>query len=160
MVWLVTFIVIAMLLAPVMWMMPSRQQKRQICLRERARQHGLQVSIGELPQTRRQRVRREAVEMGVAYLLRTAREKGAVRSRWLLWRDPSVEQDAGGLPVAIAARVEELRSRMPADMLALEAGAAGYTAYWRERGDEETVDRIAALLQEVCDLAGGELLRE
>lgn len=160
MTWLIVFVVVAMVLAPVMWMMPSPAQKRQVIMRERARKLGLMVNIVDLPQSHRAKTRKEPVEKGVSYSLRIARQKGQRRPHWFIWRDePEGEPAAAETPPrAIIEKLQSLRAQMPADMVGLESNDTGYSAYWRERGDSAAVDRIAALLGDARQLAGGELL--
>lgn len=160
MTWLIVFIVVALILAPVMWMMPSAAQKRQAIMRERARKLGLMVNIVDLPQSHRAKVRKESVSKGVSYSLRIARQKGWQRPHWFIWREqPAGEPAAAELPPpAILERLQSLREQMPADMVGLESNESGYSVYWQERGDSAAVDNIAALLEEVRMAAGGELL--
>lgn len=160
MTWLVVFIVVALILAPVMWMMPSPAQKRQIRLRERARVLGLMVNIVDLPQTHREKIRKVPKQQGVSYSLRIARQKGRQRPNWFVWREePQGEPDTEDKPPqAILEQLPLLREQMPADMVGVESNELGYSAYWREYGDSDKVDAIAALLQRVRELAGGELL--
>jgi len=158
--WLIVFVVVAMVLAPVMWMMPSPAQKRQVIMRERARKLGLMVNIVDLPQSHRAKTRKEPTEKGVSYSLRIARQKGQQRPHWFVWReDPEGEPAAAdAVPAAVVENLQALRAQMPADMVGLESNETGYSAYWRERGDSAAVDTIAALLGDVRQLAGGQLL--
>ena len=60
MFWIIASLVLAFMLAPILWIVPSPRQRRQMRLRERARELGITVQIATFPQTRRQRVRKEA----------------------------------------------------------------------------------------------------
>ncbi len=154
--WLIVFVAVALILAPVMWMMPTQAQKRQVVLRERARKLGLMVNIIDLPQSHRSKVRKEPPSKGVSYTLRTARQKGLQRPCWILWREQPVDEpDTGATPPpAILA----LRDQLPADAVALESTELGYSIYWRERGEAETVDAIAGVLNRAREVAGGEII--
>lgn len=160
MTWFIVFIVVALVLAPVMWMMPSPAQKRQIVLRERARELGLMVHIVDLPQTHREKIRKEPSQKGVSYSVRIARQKGWQRPHWFVWREQPTDEPAPTYqpPRAILEQLQSLRDQMPADMVGVESCEMGYSAYWRERGDSATVDAVAAVLHRVRELAGGELL--
>lgn len=160
MVWVILFVVVAMVLAPVMWMMPSPAQKRQAVMRERARKLGLMVNIVDLPQSHRAKVRREPAVQGVSYSLRIARQKGVQRPCWFIWREQPADepQAAAAVPAVLIDEIQSLRDMMPADMVGLESNEAGYSAYWREQGDSAVVDQIAELLGRVRLLAGGKLL--
>ena len=59
MFWIIASLVLAFMLAPILWIVPSPRQRRQMRLRERARELGITVQIATFPQTRRQRVRKE-----------------------------------------------------------------------------------------------------
>ena len=160
MAWLIIFIAVAMVLAPITLMMPSPAQKKQAILRERARERGLMVNIVDLPQSHRQKVRQEAAQQGVSYTLRIARKKGQTRPLWFFWREEPLDEPAAGKipPDAIFEELKVLREDMPADIVGLESTEAGYCVYWRERGSTDTVDYIAGLLSKVRELAGGEQL--
>ncbi|MFT5575592.1 MAG: hypothetical protein ACI89D_001110 [Bermanella sp.] len=160
MTWLIVFVAVALISAPVMWMMPSSAQKRQVILRERARELGLMVSIVDLPQTHRAKVRKEDRQQGVSYTLRIARQKKAQRARWFVWREePADEPVARDTPPPnILEYLQSLREQMSPDMVGVESSEIGYSVFWRERGDSATVDAIAALLNRVRELAGGELI--
>lgn len=158
--WLIGLVVVAFVVAPVVWIMPSKAQKRQVRLREQAHALGLMVSLVELPQSHRSRVRKEAAKKGVAYCLRIQRDKTQPRPHWFFWRSPPEGEAAssGEVPAALAAQLDSLREQMTSDMEAIQSDAAGYTLYWRERGDEATVTLIADLLEQARRLSGGEVV--
>ena len=158
MAWIIAFFVVAFMVAPVVWMMPTPAQRRQARLRQYAQSLGLTINITELPQSRRDRVRKEPARLGVRYCLPILRKKNFYRPQWLIWREPPEgEEDVSGqCPAPVVAQLEALRASMAADMVALESGSEGYALYWRERGDEATVESVAELLEQVRQLAGGE----
>lgn len=155
--WLIGFIVVAFVVAPIMWVMPSPAQKRQARLRERAQQLGLAISLVDLPQSHRSKVRKEAAAKGVAYSLRMQRERNRIRPHWFVWREaPDGERDIdGSCPEAVVDALPALRARMGADMVGFGSTPEGYVLYWRERGDETTVEQVAMLLEDIRQLAGG-----
>lgn len=160
MAWIIGFFVVAFVVAPVIWIMPTPAQRRQARIRQHAQSLGLSINIVELPQSRRAQVRKEGAQLGVRYCLPIKREKNVFRPQWMLWRvPPEGEEDISArCPAAVAAEAQALRERMAEDVVAIESGAEGYAVFWRERGEEEAVDRVAALLEDVRKLAGGERL--
>ncbi len=158
MAWIIAFFVVAFVVAPVVWVMPTPAQRRQARLRQHAQSLGLSISITELPQSRRDRVRKEPTRLGVRYCLPIVREKSFYRPQWLIWREAPEGEEAVSerCPATLKGQSAALRERMTPDMVALESGAEGYALYWRERGDESAVDAVAELLEEVRQLAGGE----
>src|SRR5690554_4998599 len=133
-------LVAAMVIAPVLWIMPSPRQRRQEHMRARARALGIDVRVGELPQTRRARVRRESPRHGAAYRLTGAGARSGRRAT-LVCRDgpaaPWQLESGDEPPPALAGPLARFSARAPADVVALELDAAAPTAFWREVGDVE-----------------------
>ena len=150
MTYLIVFLVMALVISPVFWMMPSPRQKRQMALRQRAMSLGLSVQICDLPQTHRARVRQEAPERGVNYLL-PWRRKGvkAGAFKYLAVRELESLSDETG-----AAEVDQLLSKtlagLPNEVLALEYTSSGVAIYWREKGGAELVDFLHQQLEALC----------
>ena len=67
MAWLIAVVVIGFMLAPIMWILPSRRQTQQAEIRASARTLGLSVKVVAMPKTRRAKVRREEDVFGVCY---------------------------------------------------------------------------------------------
>ncbi len=152
--YLITALALLLVLSPVAWMMPSPQQRRQAKLRERARKLGIDVRIGELPQTHRQRVRKEPPEQGVVYRL-PLRDGWSQPRAYLYCRASAAdtwEAQAGSSPLAPAVEtvLQQVAARAPADVLAIELAATGPAFYWRERGDERVVEKVLGLLTELA----------
>ena len=158
--WLIAFVVVAFVIAPVIWIMPSPAQKRQAQLRARAHQLGLGISLADLPQSHRAKVRREPAARGVCYCLRIQRDRSWVRPQWFIWREASEGEGEieGQCPASVKAALAALQAKMSADTVGVGSTPEGYALYWRERGDEAAVEHVAALLEEIRQLAGGEAL--
>jgi hypothetical protein len=141
-------------LGSVMWLKPSATQQRQARLRMLARQLGLDVRLAPLPQIRRARVRQQAADAGVVYRLLRFDIELPLRSDYLLVRDGAdtewEPQSADALPAAIQAALDAVLSQLPRDIVAVELTAHGPGVYWRERGDEETVRSLSALLTQLA----------
>lgn len=143
--YLIILFVIALALAPIMALKPSKRQKQQVAMRDRARSRGLQVQVCILPQTHRQSVRQEDTESGLAYRL--------------LWRHPLAkfkpihfqllreEQEPNKAPLAVLDALTTTLSSLPDTVMAVEFTNIGLAALWQEEGEPEDVDRIAAQLE-------------
>src|SRR5690625_7234652 len=99
--WLIGLLVLAMMLGPLAWLRPTALEQHQERLRRRARARGLQVKAGELPQSRRQRVRQRPPRPGAEY--RLVEEEGGDWERVFWQLDPVGGWQAGaGEPLAEA----------------------------------------------------------
>lgn len=144
MFWVIAIAVLAFMLAPILWIIPSPRQRRQAELRERARQLGVSVQITQLPQTRRQRVRKEAAIGGLCYAMTLPKSRAG--ERWRYWLDGS-EDDVPGPPAPIAERIEGLQVRLPSDTIVIEAGSRMLRIFWHEaHADIAAVENLADIL--------------
>ncbi|GAB3374123.1 hypothetical protein NCG89_01855 [Spongiibacter taiwanensis] len=144
--WLIGIAVIAFMLAPIIWILPSPRQQRQTRLREAARLKGLQVRVTTLPQTRRQRVRREAQERVVSYTRPIHNRQPG--NRWILWLTPQDEPQDDELAVDDPLREIIGQQRFPEDAELLEYTGLGLSLYWRERrADKQTVEALSQVLE-------------
>lgn len=149
MAWVIGIAVVAFMLAPLIWILPNPRQQRQTRLREAARLRGLQVRVTTLPQTRRQRVRREAEQAVVSYtrpLYNRHRGTG-----WKLWLQGEPVDDEDQLPAdsPLQTVIAEQRSKLPEDSLLLEYTGLGLTLYWSEKGDRGVVESLAEALNNI-----------
>lgn len=143
--YLIIVLVVALALAPIMAFKPSKAQKHQVALRDRARELGLQVQIGDLPQTHRQQVRREDPQLGVIYrLLWRHPDARFVQIHYLLHRD---ETEPNRDPPAIRDALQQVLAALPAAVIAVDFTNVGVAVYWREQGDTATVAAIAEQLR-------------
>lgn len=148
MAWLIGIAVIAFMLAPIIWILPSPRQQRQTRIREAARLRGIQVRVTTLPQTRRQRVRREAQERVVSYTRPIHNRKPG--QGWKYWLKPcdEVEADALAESSPLQPLLSSLQNKLPADAELLEYTGVGLSLYWRERSaNKDTVEDLAELLE-------------
>ena len=152
--YLVTAVALLLVFSPVVMMMPSPRQRRQALLRERARRLGIDVRVGELPQTRRQQVRREPAEQGVVYRLSQRdgwhQVRAHLRCRASAAEAWEVQEGSPVLSAAVEAALQQMAERVPADVVAIELAATGPAVYWRERGSEQVVERLHGLLGELA----------
>lgn len=146
MFWIIAFLVLAFMLAPVLWIIPTPQQRRQTRLRERARQLGITVQIASFPQTRRQRVRKEPEYQGLAYCMPLPKVRAG--ERWRFWRDEALRTDEEHEPSqAVYDALVALSSALPSDCRLVEAGGRMLRVWWREaNATEQSVEDLAVLM--------------
>lgn len=153
--WLWIFLSIAIALGPVMWMMPSPQQKRIARLRAHAQALGLEVKIAPMPQLHRAQVRKETAEMGVVYRLRFAPNYASKHqiTPWLVCRNAQTGQweDEGlqAVPQAQREILSGLLIKLSNDIAAIEQTVMGLGVYWREHGEVDAVDKLLLDLQQL-----------
>lgn len=147
--YLILFAVLAIVIGPIMWIMPSPSQRKLVKLRQYAIAKGFHIKVADIPQSHRQKVRREDPIRGVYYSLPLLikPKAGDEKFHFCLTRsDGSPEWVDDNIPVNASA-MEELLTAMPDSVIAVEHASYGVAAYWRERGGEGSVDQIAEQLQ-------------
>lgn len=144
---ILSVVVVAMVLGPIMALKPNKTQKHQEQLREQARLQGLQVQVGKLPQIHRQMVRREEPRLGVSYRLKwqhpELEETHSIRFDYLVHR---YETEPYTMPAAVIALLQKTLKSMPESIIAIECSPQWVAVYWQERGDTDTVKQIATRL--------------
>ena len=175
MTWLIIGVVLLVAFGPVMWLLPSKRDRRLAALRERARREGLIVELRRLPKldpTPEERVSaggkvRDPVVECMAYSLtlprrlrmlegwRILRHAGAVddkvpRAGWVV--DPGMFA-ARPHVARVAQWLEPLLGELPDDVIGVELTAGSAGVYWLEKGasSEATVGRLAELLRQFGD---------
>lgn len=152
MAWVIIVLGALLVIAPVIWIMPTPQQRRHERLRAEARRAGLDVVASELPQTRRARARREATRRIMLYRSTWSPERIPWPcSAWWL-RLPEGGWEEGSEPVSgpVAEAVDQLLARLPASVLGVGIGPQGPGLYWTEREDDlARVHEFAAALASI-----------
>ena len=147
--YLVILVVIAAVIGPVMWIMPSPSQRKLVKLRQYAMTKGFHIKVADMPQSHRQRVRKQDPVHGVHYSLPLVikPKAGDEKFNYCLTRADThtewVDENIPTNPVAM----EQLLAAMPEAVIAVEHASHGVAAYWREKGGELTVDKIADQLE-------------
>ncbi len=166
--WLIIIVVLLVAFGPVLWLVPSRKDRRLAGLRERARREGFVVELVRLPDpdpSPQQRVSaggrlRDPVIECAGYthmmtarlkwlpgwrMLRMAGASDGPRPGWVF--DPGSRPDGDYLAQMINATDPGLDS-VPPDVVGLAVANRHLTAYWLEQAgsDEATVTRLMALL--------------
>ena len=148
--WLLIVFVVMLVAAPVMWLQPSPRQKRQMQLRNRAREHGVEVKIeppplhhfkGAMPAYR---WRYPVDEPGPDFLLVREGEASEAlepyHSGWR-WRIAPLRP----LPDEVNHRLKALLERLPQDALVLQSNETALILWWWE---SQTGERFASYVDE------------
>ncbi|WP_019530189.1 hypothetical protein [Dasania marina] len=172
-------IIVAIVLGPIMWMMPSTRQRQQVALRQYALAQGLQIKVCDLPQSHRQRVRKAPAKQGVIYRLPLANKRPITMTQvYCLSRAEFVSDQFSPQPepavtspqadvyewqgdslAAVEAEFTAALQHCPASAVAIEYSAAGVACYWQERGGNAAVDQIKSALAALREqLKQGELI--
>lgn len=151
MYYLIALFAALLVLAPLMALLPSPQQRHRARLQRRGLDLGMEVRPGLLPQSRMSQRLGDAPSSGAAYRL-PARLQPQRNGLWCrredgCWENPlQLPADAED-----QAWLESLEQRLPRGVVALEFGAQGITVFWREPGDEAAVERLHAVLYELVE---------
>jgi hypothetical protein len=148
--WLIAFAVMGFMLAPIMWILPSRRQSQQVLVRAAALEAGLTVKVAVMPKTRRSRIRREEEVFGV-YYLRSIHNKVSL-SVWKYWLVdiPEGDDDSIAPSAELINIIESCRDKFPRDATMLEFTAIGLQLFWRERdATVATVNEVAEGLNQI-----------
>jgi hypothetical protein len=146
-IYLIIFLALAMVVAPLMAFKPSKLVKRQMAFREKALALGLQVKVADLPQSHRAKVRQQAVEQGVVYRLPFRQQKSlaVIDPQICVFTGEGFEW-SGSQPEFIQQLFEQCWKQLPPDSVALELNATGVAVYWGEQGTVERVQQLNDVL--------------
>lgn len=149
--YLIIALVIALMLSPIFWIMPSPRQRRQTQLRQTAMKLGFQVKLCDLPQTHRDAVRQVDPLQGVVYRLPWV-NAGTMRSSFqhLLIR-AETEPLASAADPAVTALLKSSIEQLPEYITALEFASSGLAIYWREQGGIERLESLYEQLKALRD---------
>ncbi|MDR5899757.1 preprotein translocase subunit YajC [Halomonas vilamensis] len=155
--WLLIVFVLMLVAAPVMWLQPSPRQKRQMQLRKRAREHGVEVKIeppplhyfkGTMPAYR---WRYPMDEPGPDFLLvreeEASEELASYHSGWR-WRIAPLRP----LPDEVDFRLKALLERLPQDAVVLQSNEAALILWWWE---SQTGERFVTYVEDFQQLRDG-----
>jgi len=172
MTWLIIVIVLLAAFGPILWLLPSRRDRRLAAMRQTARQEGLVVQLVRIPKTNpsaEDRVSaggqiRDPVRECASYALpfttklkllpgfRLLRAEGAddgPRPGWIY--DPRPDLRDPRLPPTLA-RVEPLLAALPDDAAGVELTPRSVALFWLEGADSTAADvtNLAARLKETA----------
>ncbi|MES2818481.1 MAG: hypothetical protein V4812_05770 [Pseudomonadota bacterium] len=141
MVWIIVVGLVAVMLSPLAWLMPSRRQQGQMEMRLAARRMGLAMQLVRQewphwlaheppnPCPQYHRARRDGHQDSWCYWQ-------LAPGQWVnQWREPCVDP-----------RVAKHLVELPADVFKVEAGPRMLALCWGERGEVEALSRVAASL--------------
>lgn len=132
---------LAVVLSPLAWLVPSRRQQGQMDMRLAARRMGLamQLSRQEWPHW----LTPEPPNPCAQY--HRGRRTGQVDA-WCYWQpEPGLWVNQWREPCTDAHLLTQLAT-LPADVYKVEAGPRMLALCWGERGETETLSRVAAVL--------------
>ncbi|MDG6402011.1 hypothetical protein QCD79_18560 [Pseudomonas quasicaspiana] len=139
--WIILSIV-GVMLSPLVWLRPSRQQGGRMALRMEARRMGLamQLSAQYWPHW----LAKEPPSPCAQY---HRPRRGSKPSVWAYWQaKPGVWLNQWREPCEDAALLAHFNT-LPADVYKVEADQQMITLYWGEKGEAEVLQRIAAVLK-------------
>ena len=146
--YLIILLIVAVVVGPVMWMMPSAKQKQQIRIRDYAMRQGLQIKIADLPQSHKQMVRKESPVQGVVYRLPLTSDKPITLKTISCLKKVEQGYEWQGQPQQeLQSLFEDVLAQCPESAMGLELSGAGVACYWQERGGEAAVDQIKSALE-------------
>jgi hypothetical protein len=174
--WVIIVVALVAAFGPLLWMIPSRSDRRLSKMRARARSHGIQVEITQIEDLAaepHERVNAAGVKlepkvMCAAYRL-GMRQLARAAPQWKILRKPATNPDANGGPIAgwiwatkpvgdsaYWQQVGGVLREVPPDTLACTADASEVSCWWRERATAEdaeaSVDRMHVLLQNLAEI--------
>lgn len=164
MTWIIIAVVLLAAFGPVLWILPSRKDRRLTALRQAAREAGLVVELKHIPKTNptaEERVSaggvvREPVRDAVAYqhtlpkklrhlpswrLLASAGAAEGPLEGWVF--DPRQRADKDPFP-RLLAQLAPWLATLPVGILGVEVGARNVLVYWGE-GPSSGVEDVAKL---------------
>ena len=170
--WIVIVLVLLAAFGPILWLLPSRSDRRLAAMRARARMHGIHVEITQLPDVEADATARVTAsgkrldpKVSCAAYRLSMRQEARAAPQWKLlrnravtdgpidgwqWDSPRVDDAAYWHDVVAVVR------QLPADALACAADARETSCWWRERAEqndaESSVDRLAALLDKLAEI--------
>ncbi len=139
-VWIVLSI-LALILSPLAWLRPSRNQSGKMGLRMAARRMGLAMQL--TPQQWPHWLGQPAPDPCAQY--HRPRSKGRV-DEWVYWQTtPGQWLNQWREPLADT-RLQALFATLPGNVFKIEAGVQLLSLYWGEKGEEKVLQDIAAVL--------------
>ncbi|HWD33245.1 hypothetical protein ACIKP7_23690 [Pseudomonas caricapapayae] len=140
-VWVVVSI-LALILSPLAWLRPSRNQSGRMALRMEARRMGLNMKLA--PQQWPHWLPKEPPSPCAQFV--RPRRKGRVDS-WSYWQTtPGTWLNQWREPCTDPVHAEQL-ARLPENVFKVEAGPQMVALYWGERGETAVLQDIAAVLK-------------
>ncbi|MEQ4283836.1 hypothetical protein [Pseudomonas syringae] len=140
-VWIVLSI-IGVMLSPLVWLRPSRQQSGRMALRMQARRLGMGMQL--TPQEWPHWLSKEPPSPCAQY---HRPRRGSHTDAWVYWQsEPGEWRNRWREPCEDAKLLPYLQT-LPVDAYKVEADGQLVAVYWAERGEAEVLQRIDALLK-------------
>lgn len=140
-VWIVVSI-LAVVLSPLVWLRPSRQQSGRMALRMEARRMGLAMQL--MPQQWPHWLPKEPPSPCAQY---HRPRRASQPDSWVYFQTaPGVWLNQWREPCEDARLMTQFQT-LPADIYKVEAGKQLIALYWGEKGEEQVLQRITAVLK-------------
>ncbi|MFJ4143685.1 hypothetical protein [Pseudomonas sp. NPDC089734] len=134
--------IICVMLSPLVWLRPSRQQSGRMALRLEARRLGMAMQL--TPQEWPHWLAKEPPSPCAQY---HRPRRSAQMASWAYWQsEPGVWLNRWREPCEDAALINHFNT-LPADVFKVEADAQMIALYWGERGEPEVLLRIDSVLK-------------
>lgn len=140
-------LVVAAVLGPVMWLRPSPREQQLQRLRSQARQEGLHVHLRAVPPNHGEGDR--VVEPAIMAYIRPWSEqerKSHLPAKFTMPFFDEQWQDYRSRGIIS----QELLGGLPDSCRMLEVNSEGLIVYWRERGDEARITKMASAMEQMC----------
>jgi hypothetical protein len=171
MTWLIILVILIVAFGPVMWLVPSRRDRRLAAMRQQARQEGMVVELRRLPKpdplpeervTAGGRVLEPKQELAVYQwpLARRLRHlpvwrllrKGAGIEALPGWAFEIGKKPRHGQLDAVLHTLEPMFARLPEDIMAVECEDRVLNAYWMEKPENGPAE-VSALADTLASAA-------
>ncbi|MEH6549679.1 MAG: hypothetical protein V7711_09425 [Pseudomonadales bacterium] len=151
--WILAVVVISLMLAPVVWMLPSPRQKQLTRLRAHALQLGVRPELRKPPQ--------ELAHLVGSQVMRYVLERNDLSPRlrnkllrWVILRRID-ENNSNGFSTTqahlLSSELELMLADLPETVMMIELIGGSARIYWREQGTEATVDTLAQTMQTLLE---------
>lgn len=114
---------------------------------------GFTLKVCDLPQSHRDKVRKEDVKEGIAYRLAVKKTEGSAGKRQYNGANVMFcNRENGEQTDNCSEHLRTVLVQLPEDIVAIEYSAPWLCVYWQERGTIEDIDLIKGKLEELGSL--------
>lgn len=172
MTWLLVGLLVLAAIGPIFWVLPSRNERRRMRLRNAAMAAGLEVRLRTFPDPtaeatervsaggRIKSPKRQLMTYRRPLRLPASARADAPKWRWLRLDSDSgssrapagweIDEASGETDTAYWQRVREVVGRLGDDVVAVEASGDDVAFAWLERGEDDAVEALSAQLEELA----------
>lgn len=155
---IVVFITLS-LMGSALWIMPSKREREKMSLRMLARKHNITVQLTsiELPDKWDKVTEKESVCAYHKYREKPLKDFSDINVYpYEVWKHPEVcKKWYASQSFTLSERAISILEKHHGVFVAIEISAAKVSLYWREKGDEETVNEANELIEDLLQLRLG-----